>query len=105
MAWHGYETHSSQELGYEAAVAVLDSIVHRLRYRDHDVAVNVVVQVELLLRVVNKAFNHADILHYRRYLDTDGIHECFIILISAHALKVLIHFLLVIRVEFWRDGF
>src|SRR3546814_6345414 len=52
-------------------VAVLDSIVHRLCHGDHNVAVDVVVQVKFFFGIVNEAFNHSNIFHYGWNLDTD----------------------------------
>ena len=56
---------------------VFDGIVDGLGHSDHDITINIIVQVEFLLRIVNEAFNHSNIFHYGWNLDTDRIHEYF----------------------------
>ena len=43
-------------------VAMDNGIIHGFRYGDHDIAVDVVVQGELLLGIVNKAFHDPYVL-------------------------------------------
>jgi hypothetical protein len=45
-----------------AGVAVFDGIVHSLGHGNHDVAVDVIVEVKSLFSVVNKAFDHSYVL-------------------------------------------
>ena len=60
---------------FVATITMLDGIVHSFCYSDHDIAVNVIVKLKLLFCVVNKAFNHSNVFHDGRNLDTDRIHE------------------------------
>ena len=55
--------------------AMLDGVVDRLCHGDHDVPVDVVVELVLILRVVDETFDHPDILRKRGDVDADILHE------------------------------
>ncbi len=54
--------------------AMLDCVVNSLRDGNHDIAVNVIVEMELVLRIVNEALNHSDVLRNGGHLDSNSLH-------------------------------
>jgi hypothetical protein len=53
---------------------MLYGIVHRFCHGNHDITINIIVEVKALFGIVNEAFNHTDVLYDRRDLDTNGVH-------------------------------
>lgn len=90
-------------LGGVILAAVFDGIVHRLCHGDHDIAIDIVIEMKFLPGVVYEALNHPDVLTQRRHFNANRVHSSLVLV--AKALEILIHLILVIWVELRRHGF
>lgn len=83
--------------------SMLDGVIDSLRHSNHDVSIDVIVEMELIPRIINETFNHPDVLGQRGYFNPNRIHRS--LLLVAEALEILIDLILVVGIELWRDGF